>query len=228
MSGEEPTTGGPGAEAGERWQQPATAAAAAAAPDAGRQYRGREGAGTEETTAEEIAEGLLALDFGVHKSIRYHAKRRAFLDTMHRFSMLVAVVGGSAAFFALIGDKTSVGQVAALVVAIATALDAVFAFPESAREHDKLAERFSDLASELAIAEDEASGSRRLAKFKSRRLALEKNEPTPLQALNVICHNEEATARGYGKDQIYRVGWPQRILAQFVTFPWFDPVAQAP
>lgn len=179
------------------------------------------------TAAEEIAGELIALDFGVHTAIRYHVKRRAFFDVLHRVSMLVAVVGGSAAFFALIGERTEIGQIAALVVAIATALDLVFAFPEKAREHDKLAERFSDLAADLAFVEAGMVDERRLAELKVRRLGLEKGEPTALDALNVICHNEEAEARGYGRDQIYRVGWGQKIFAQLITFPWFHPTAEA-
>ena len=195
---------------------------------------GRVGArsGAEDTTSasaatEEASSELIALDFGVHKSIRYHVKRRAFFDVMHRVAMLIAVIGGSAAFFALIGEKTEVGQIAALTVAIATALDLVFAFPENAREHDKLAERFSDLAVELALAQSGAVDGRRLAELKGKRLALERGEPTALDALNVICHNEEAEARGYDRDQIYRVGWGQKIFAQLITFPWFHPTAEA-
>lgn len=195
---------------------------------------GRVGArsGAEDTTSasaatEEVSSELIALDFGVHKSIRYHVKRRAFFDVMHRVAMLIAVIGGSAAFFALIGEKTEVGQIAALTVAIATALDLVFAFPENAREHDKLAERFSDLAVELALAQSGAVDGRRLAELKGKRLALERGEPTALDALNVICHNEEAEARGYDRDQIYRVGWGQKIFAQLITFPWFHPTAEA-
>ncbi|MGA8551738.1 MAG: hypothetical protein WB678_16035 [Stellaceae bacterium] len=195
---------------------------------------GRVGArsGAEDTTSasaatEEVSSELIALDFGVHKSIRYHVKRRAFFDVMHRVAMLIAVIGGSAAFFALMGEKTEVGQIAALTVAIATALDLVFAFPENAREHDKLAERFSDLAVELALAQSGAVDGRRLAELKGKRLALERGEPTALDALNVICHNEEAEARGYDRDQIYRVGWGQKIFAQLITFPWFHPTAEA-
>lgn len=195
---------------------------------------GRVGArsGAEDTTSasaatEEVSSELIALDFGVHKSIRYHVKRRAFFDVMHRVAMLIAVIGGSAAFFALIGEKTEVGQIAALTVAIATALDLVFAFPENAREHDKLAERFSDLAVELALAQSGAVDGRRLAELKGKRLALERGEPTALDALNVICHNEEAEARGYDRDQMYRVGWGQKIFAQLITFPWFHPTAEA-
>lgn len=202
-----------------------------AAPDAGRDRTGecvRESSGAEDTTsAEEVMGDLIALDFGVHKSIRYHAKRRAFFDVTHRVAMLVAVISGSAAFFALVGDRTQVGQIAALVVAIATALDLVFALPENAREHDKLAERFSDLAGELAVAESGLVDGRAIAVLKAKRLAIEKGEPTALDALNVICHNEEAEARGYGRDHIYRVGWGQKVFAQVITFPWFHPNAEA-
>ena len=141
--------------------------------------------------------------------------------------MLVAVVGGSGAFFALIGDKTAVGQVAALLVAVATAFNMVFALSENAREHDKLAERFSDLAVELARAERAGVGVRRIAEL-AKRLTLEKSEPTALDALNVICHNEEAAeSRGCGRDHLYRVGWGQKIFAQLITFPWFSPTPQA-
>ena len=199
---------------------------AAGAPDPGRGCRGT-GARAEEAATEEISGDLVALDFGVHKSIRYHAKRRAFFDVAHRFAMLVAVVGGSGAFFALIGDKTAVGQVAALLVAVATALDLVFALSENAREHDKLAERFSDLAVELARAERAGVGVRQIAELTAKRLTLEKSEPTALDALNVICHNEEAESRGYGRDHLYRVGWGQKIFAQLITFPWFSPTPQA-
>ncbi|HEY3910758.1 MAG TPA: hypothetical protein VGM07_12815 [Stellaceae bacterium] len=218
MSAEESTSGAPA----ERTDRPSDARTTRAPAS------GRPGSSAQDAASAEEATGeLIALDFAVHKSIRYHTKRRAFFDVMHRIAMLVAVVGGSAAFFALIGNKTGVGQIAALVVAIATALDLVFALPENAREHDKLAERFSDLAVELALAQSSAVDDRRLAELKARRLAFEKGEPTALDALNVICHNEEAEARGYGRDQIYHVGLGQKIFAQLITFPWFHPTAEA-
>jgi hypothetical protein len=117
--------------AAERTDRSSDGGRAAADPRPGsRAEDGTEGSGAKETapdtpapsvTAQGVTGELIALDFGVHKSIRYHAKRRAFFDVMHRIAMLVAVVGGSAAFFALIGDNTGdntrVGQIAALVVA---------------------------------------------------------------------------------------------------------------
>src|ERR1051325_4876413 len=72
---------------------------------------------TASAPAEEVIGEAIALDFGIHKSIRYHTKRRAFFDGLHRVAMLAAVIGGSGTFFALIGEKTHVGQIAALVVA---------------------------------------------------------------------------------------------------------------
>ena len=164
---------------------------------------------------------FIAGEFGVHKSIRYHAKRRAFFDGLHRLSMALAIIGGSAAFFALTGDKTGIAQFASLIVAIATSLDLVLAFPEKAREHDRLCEMFSDLAADFALIDSAHIDRKRIAELKTKRLTLEKNEPTALDALNVICHNEEAEARGYDASLRYKIGWLQKIVAQFLTLPWF-------
>jgi hypothetical protein len=59
--------------------------------------------------------------------------------------------------------------------------------------------------------------------LKAKRVNIEKHEPTMLPALNLICHNEEARARGYDESVLYSVGWLQRIFAQLFTFPWFSP-----
>lgn len=213
MSAEKPTSGaaapaaGPAAEPGYEEQSAAGTG---------------DGAGATATSAAEVEGDLYALGFGVNKSIRYHTKRRAFFDAAHRVCMLVALLGGSAAFFSFFGDKKATGAIAGLAVAVAAVIDQAFAFPERAREHDKLAERFSEFAIELFAAHG-AITSADIVALKAKRLRLEISEPTALAALNVICHNEEATARGFGSDQLYRVGWLQRICAQVCTFPWFSP-----
>jgi len=221
MSAEEPTTSAATAVT------PIPAASAVAAENnegqSGSANREPASSGAATTAAEEIIGDFEATDFGVHKSIRYHAKRRAFFDTMHRIMMLIAIIGGSAAFFSLVGEHTAVGRYAALAVAVATALDLVFALSEKAREHDKLSERFCELAMTLASVDKEHLDRRQVAELKTRRLNLEKNEPTALEALNVICHNEEAEARGYDKTDCFSVGRFQKLIAQFCTLPWFSP-----
>src|SRR5690242_85468 len=62
---------------------------------------------TSETMTNSDLEGdLRELDFTVHVSLKYHSKRRAFLENAHRWAMLLAVIGGSAAFVAIFGDVT--------------------------------------------------------------------------------------------------------------------------
>jgi hypothetical protein len=180
-------------------------------------------AGTTEPTAEKMSGDFWALDFGVHKSLRYHAKRRLLFDTLHRWSLAAVAIGGSAAFFALTGAETRIAKVTTLIVAIAATLDVAFDFAAKAREHDRFYERFSELASKLALLDPERLDANLIREYQAERLLLEKGEPSALDALNVICHNEEAEARGYDKDQRCEVGWFQKLVAQFVTVPWFSP-----
>jgi hypothetical protein len=176
------------------------------------------------TAASGTANGdLTALEFGIHKSLRYHAKRRAFFDTFHRAATAIIAIAGSAAFFALIGDKTRISEAAAIIVVFFSTIDFVFAFPEKAREHDRLYERFSDLAAKLARLDKGQLNLNEVNELRSERLMLEKGEPSSLDALNVICHNEEAEARGYGSSDRYKIGGFQRLVAPFVTLPWFTP-----
>ncbi len=51
------------------------------------------------------------------------------------------------------------------------------------------------------------------------RTLIEKEDPTPLSALNVICHNEEAEVRSYGEDTLRHVRWYQRAFCHLVTLP---------
>lgn len=61
--------------------------------------------------------------------------------------------------------------------------------------------------------------------WRAQRLLIEKDEPTQIAALNIRCHNEEAEARDYGNDQIYKIRWYQVALSHILTLPpnRFDP-----
>ena len=53
--------------------------------------------------APEDATSLAPLDFRVHVSVRYHARRRAWYDRLHRMMMLVIATGASAGVAAICG-----------------------------------------------------------------------------------------------------------------------------
>src|SRR5581483_11551355 len=52
---------------------------------------------------DELAAPLTSLDFSVHVSTRYHARRRAWYDRLHRAMMLVIATGASAGVAAIFG-----------------------------------------------------------------------------------------------------------------------------
>src|SRR5207244_3332421 len=64
---------------------------------------GAEASPSSAAPAETVNGDLIALEFGIHKSLRYHAKRRAFFDGFHRIATAITVIAASAVFFALIG-----------------------------------------------------------------------------------------------------------------------------
>lgn len=177
--------------------------------------------GANAPAAEEVIADLISTDFGVHKSLRYHAKRRAFFDSLHRFAMAIIAITGSAAFFTFFSDASTVSKVAALFAAVASVLELTMSFPERAREHGELYQRFSDLAARLARLDPGTIEPSVLRELRAERLIIEADEPIAMTALNILCHNEEAEARGYGSDEIYRIGWLQRMVMQFGTLPWF-------
>lgn len=166
---------------------------------------------------------LVSLEFGVHKSLRYHAKRRSFFEALHMTSTAVSAVAGSAAFVSLLTHLTTkstaptIALVASALIAVVTTLDLVIGYSQNARQHDALYQRFALLAADIVRKVD--PDDEQIRQWSETRLLIEKDEPTTIDALNVICHNHEAEARGYGDDDIYRVRWYQRVFAQFFTLP---------
>jgi hypothetical protein len=55
-----------------------------------------------------------ALDFSVEKSMRYHARRQAHYEWLHRSIMFLVILSGSAAFGHLFGSPRLLGFAAAL------------------------------------------------------------------------------------------------------------------
>ena len=131
--------------------------------------------------------------------------------------MAIAAIGGSAAFIALIGDATLIAKIIAAIIAVTAALDVVIGFSERARVHDDLYRRWSDL--EAKMIRHGTPTEKVLRGWKADRTLIEKEEPTPLSALNVICHNEEAEVREYGEDKLHHVRWYQRAFCHLVTLP---------
>lgn len=113
----------------------------------------------------------------------------------------------------MVGEATGAGKVAALILAIASVLDLTLSLPERARDHGRLYERFSDLAVRSSHVDPIDIDPATVRALRAERLIIEADEPVAINALNILCHNEEAEARGYGDNLRYRIGRFQRIVS---------------
>jgi hypothetical protein len=164
------------------------------------------------------------IDFNVHVSMRYHARRRASLDRFHRAMILVITVCASGGVAAIFGGLLHEAEYLAAAVAAAGALELACAFPERARVEDALYRRFTALAVEIAAAT--TTGADQIHRWDAQRLLIGADADDRLEALRRICHNLEAEARGLDKEAFYPV-WPwQRLAAEFVSLPPLPPLSR--
>ncbi|HUK58352.1 MAG TPA: hypothetical protein VLV50_03910 [Stellaceae bacterium] len=172
--------------------------------------------------AREMLEPLVALDFAIHVGMRYHAKRRAWFDWLHRVAMVVAALGSSAAVAALYGGLIGAAEGLVIAVAIAAASELAFGFAERGRSAHSLYRRYTALAG--TIAEANSVDPDLLRRWEQRRLLIRADCEERLLVLHRICYNLEAEARGYDDTALYRVKPWQRLLADVVSLPPFDPI----
>jgi hypothetical protein len=159
-------------------------------------------------------------------SARYHARRRGWYDALSRTAGAAAAVFGSAAFAAILGDGGRwAAPYFAFTTAVAGVLNMAFAPSEKGRKEDSLYRHFCELAAEIAGSKSEEQNDVR--SWDARRLLIDADAFAPRSALAVICHNEEAEARGYSDDQKFRVRWYQGTFAHVGTLPpnKFEPLA---
>jgi len=171
--------------------------------------------------ARDVIEPLVALDFAVHVGMRYHAKRRAWFDALHRLAMVIAALGSSAAAAALYGGLIAAGEGLVTAVAIAAACELAFGFAERGRSADALYRRYAALAGAIAAAKSVDSDLLRL--WEKRRLLIRADCEERLLVLHRICYNLEAEARGYDAEALYEVKPWQRLAAHLVSLPPFHP-----
>jgi hypothetical protein len=151
--------------------------------------------------------------FGVRRSIRYNARRRAFFDRLDQLTNMLAVIFGSAAVYGVLdADHHVVALVASGIVTIMSAINLVVGSSQRARKHDDLARRFSALEQEMIGEESDE----KLAYMKRKRLEIEAEEPPVMHVLNCICHNEQMRAEGYPKEDLASIRWWQRVVSQVV------------
>lgn len=157
------------------------------------------------------------IDFGVCKSIRYHAYRRAFWDAFNNFSKILTIISGTAVLVSIVGEYKLWATAMAVVVAITSATDLVLGFSEKARKHDGLYRAFSLLAQE--IAENDGPDAQTISRWQRRRLEIEMDEPLIVDWLERRCSGEEARARGCALRPSWKLNAFQITVSQFAFWP---------
>jgi hypothetical protein len=137
---------------------------------------------------------LDGLRFSIEKSLRYHQRRRAFFETVHRILMLMVIILGSAAATSIFGTSSTL---LALMTALVGAFDLVWAPGSKARDHLVLHQRFSALTTEILRTPNPSP--RQIVEWSAKRVEIETDEPPIYWALERDCYNEVCHA--WGRDQ---------------------------
>jgi hypothetical protein len=154
------------------------------------------------------------LFFSIQLSMRYHRARQAHYDFWGKMNAGANLVIGSAAFVAV--TQTIHPIVLPALMLLLTAWNAWALIADPARMHHLhagLHDRFSRLADRIEV--PVALSGEELASIQSDRLAIERDEPPALRALQDICHRE--TALSFGATAIDELPWVRRLVAHYVS-----------
>jgi len=168
------------------------------------------------------ADRLWALDYRASVAMRYHSRRRAFLDGFARAEPVLTLVLGSSAFAAATSGYTQLVMTLTLLTAMTSAVLLAYGVGERARLHERLFKAWAAFRADLArVAPEDADGLRTM---EARRLEIGAETPHQLLALTILCQNEENAYRR--SPEQYRVSPLQATLANVLTLPFqrFEPL----
>jgi hypothetical protein len=180
---------------------------------------------------DDMTEAQFGLLFDMRRSARYHDRRRAFFEVLHKItSVLTILLAGSVIFgIAHDGAKDPAWLVSvALAASLLSAFDLVVGYANKAALHRELKNRFSALQISIlcgGATEDEWIAHER------ERLQIEQDEPPVYRALDLLCHNELLKAEGYSPEtyeaQRGRLNWLEKATSQFIKWQDIGPAQEA-
>lgn len=147
-----------------------------------------------------LSDAQYGLLFGVRRSIRYHDRRRAFFEQLHRLTSALTILLAGSVFFDLAkpGDTAPWLLWVSAGAAALAALDMVVGYSTRATQHRELKGRF--VALEMAML-DGGNDDEAWRRHHRARLAIERDEPPIYRALDCLCHNELLAAEGMRRDK---------------------------
>jgi hypothetical protein len=156
-------------------------------------------------------------------AMRYHGRRKAFLDALARLDPAMSLIFGAAAFGTVTTGHPTVAAVFALLVAGTSAFNLAFGLSDRARLNEDLFRRWGSLRGEIAMLAK--TDHEALQLLEVRRAAIDAVSPWQLVALSALCENEEKEVRQTGPR--VRVGALQRAVANWLTLPGWHPTLEA-
>lgn len=154
------------------------------------------------------------LIFSVQRSYRYHDRRVAHFDWLHRLTNVTAILLSGVVLMELLGASTPWPiKILGLAGAIFGTADLVVGFSRRANEHRDLKRRFIELDAQIE------RNTLAFGEAKAERLKIETDEPPKHFALDLLVHNELCAARGHNRkknpEHFATVKWYQRWTAQW-------------
>jgi len=132
-----------------------------------------------------------SLLFDIRRSVRYHDRRTAHFDRLHRLTNLASILLAGVVLMELGGERSPWWvRTFAVIGALLSATDLVVGFSGRANLHRNFKRRFVEL-------EQEFHGGVDYDKLTQKRLTIEAEEPPIYRALDLLCHNEVAVSMGY-------------------------------
>jgi hypothetical protein len=171
-----------------------------------------------------------SLLFDVQRSIRYHDRRIAHFDKLHKatnvFTILMSGVVILDVFTPLAAPSPSDQsltlsfwvKIFAAIAALFSAFDLVVGFGHRANEHRDLKRRFCVLERQVISASTPAT----IQEAQIKRSEIEAEEPPIFRALDAMCYNEMIIAQGHSttSEYFHKVSPLKRWTANWIR--WSD------
>lgn len=149
--------------------------------------------------------------FAARESVRYHDRRVAHFEWLHRLTDLLTILLAGIVAMELLGAKEELPpvhwftKIVAGLGALMSAFDLLVGFARSADLHRSLKRRFIEL-------EKRCIGDFDAEAMVQERLTIEADEPPIYRALQLLCTRELAIAENID---------PTDYPAGYVTLPWY-------
>lgn len=160
--------------------------------------------------------------FNVLRNAHYHTARRLRFSRLNRWSNLIVILLGAAAMGDVLGVLGIPQIFAGAGVAFAGAIQLVFDFAGSAREHQQLQRDYYNLLADIeAVAAPDVD---QCTAWYSRMVRIAAEEPPVMRAVDAKAYNDTVGSMEWPDDQRLIIPWWQRPFRHLLSFEGYSYV----